>query len=95
MPPFEGLWDLPWDLVDYVLCFLMTVLRETHLIPNPHLNLFLSRRTVTHTEVQHVNISQNCRLLFGAPVAGPSVPASLIQLDKITQPGQMNNVSMG
>lgn len=50
MPPFEGLRDLPRDLVDCVLCFLMTVLMETHLIPNPHLNLFLSRLTVTHTQ---------------------------------------------
>lgn len=60
MPPFEGLQDLPQDLVDCVPCFLMTVLRETHLIPHPHLNLFLSGMTVTHTEVQHVNLSQNC-----------------------------------
>lgn len=64
MPPFEDLWDLPQDLVDCVLCCLMTVLMETHLIPNPHLNLFLSRVTVTHTDthtqMQHVNISQNC-----------------------------------
>lgn len=27
----------------------MTALLETHLIPNPHLNLFLSRTAVTHT----------------------------------------------
>lgn len=45
---FEDLRDLPWDLEDCVLYFLMTVLTETHLIPYPHLNLFLSSMTVTH-----------------------------------------------
>lgn len=49
-PLFDGLWDIPQDLVDCVLCFLMTVLMETHLIPNPHHNFFLSRMAVTHTE---------------------------------------------
>lgn len=80
MHPFEGLRDLPQDLVDCVMCFLMTVLMETHLIPNPHLNLFLSRMTVTDTHThrgatrQHFPELLPHSFLVGTPAVSMVLP---------------------
>ncbi len=56
-------------------CFLMTVLMETHLIPNPHLNLFLSRMTVTHTHTHRGATRQHFPELLphGSLVGTPAV----------------------
>ena len=92
-PPFEGLWDLPQDLMDCVLTFLMTVLIETHLIPNPHLNLFLSRTTVTHTHTRTSTFPRTAPKQFPCwhSCSLPGVPSFIIHSGKSTRPCQRNS----
>lgn len=62
----------------------MTVLMETHLIPNPHLNLFLSRMTHTHTEKGATRQHFPELLPHCFPVGAPAV--SMVFTSFITQP---------